>query len=366
LRFLDPKNSEQLFSSKAYDDWMPVDLYIGGSEHAVLHLLYARFWHKVLYDEGVVKHPEPFIKLVHQGKVLGRLYRFYVVLDAAGNVLRAVSGDAKVERGAELGSSRLAETGEPVEVRFTPDAAWRDGQPYHAEHGVALGIVNEKMSKSRGNVVNPDDVIAEFGADSLRLYEMFMGPLQADKPWQTAGMQGVYRFLDRVHGLAARVDAGVELDIETRKLMHRTIKKVRADIEGLHFNTVVSTLMIYSNHLVGLAALPREAFETLVLCLAPLAPHLAEDLWHGLGHSDSITGAAWPEHDEALCVDDSVEVPLQVNGKVRGRVVLAKDATQDDARAAALADRGVQASLEGKKIVKVIYVAGRVLNLVVK
>jgi leucyl-tRNA synthetase len=366
LRFLDPRNERELFAPKAYDDWMPVDLYIGGSEHAVLHLLYARFWHKVLFDEGVVKHPEPFIQLVHQGKVLGRLYRFYEVLDGAGKLLRAVSGDAKVERGAELGSLRLGETGEAVEVRLTAEAAWRDGQPYHPEHGVQLGIVNEKMSKSRGNVVNPDDVIAEYGADSLRLYEMFMGPLQADKPWQTAGIQGVYRFLDRVHALAARQDASAQLDSETKKLMHRTVRKVKGDIEGLHFNTVVSTLMIYSNHLAGLPAVPREAFENLILCLAPLAPHLGEELWHGLGHAESITRAAWPEHDEALCEDARIEVPLQVNGKVRGRVVLAKDATEDDARAAALAERGVRSSLEGKTIVKVVYVAGRVLNLVVK
>jgi leucyl-tRNA synthetase len=365
LRFLDPANERELFSRQSYDDWMPVDLYVGGSEHAVLHLLYARFWHKVLFDEGIVKHAEPFTKLVHQGKVLGRSYRFYVVLDAKGEVLRACPGDAKVERGEELGTSRLSESGEAVELRVTPDAVWRDGQPYHAEYGVLLGIVNEKMSKSRGNVVNPDDVIAEFGADSLRLYEMFMGPLQADKPWQTAGIQGVYRFLDRAHSLAPRCES-VEPDLETRKLMHRTVKKVKADIEGLHFNTVVSTLMIYSNHLSGLATLPREAYEVLLLCLAPLAPHLSEELWQTLGHAESIGAAAWPAHDEALCVDDAIEVPLQVNGKVRGRVVLARDASEADARAAALADRGVQSSLEGKQVVKVIYVAGRVLNLVVK
>jgi leucyl-tRNA synthetase len=365
LRFLDPNNTRELFSAQSYDDWMPVDLYVGGSEHAVLHLLYARFWHKVLFDEGVVKHAEPFTKLVHQGKVLGRLYRFYVVLDDGGGVARAVGGDAAVTRGPELGTSRLVDGGEAVEVRLTPDAVWRDGQPYHPEYGVALTILNEKMSKSRGNVVNPDDVIAEYGADSLRLYEMFMGPLQADKPWQTAGMQGVSRFLDRAAALASRC-TDAELDLETSKLMHRTVKKVKGDIEGLHFNTVVSTLMIYSNHLAGLTALPREAFEKLLLCLAPLAPHLCEELWHGLGHRESIAIAAWPEHDEALCVDDTVELPVQVNGKVRGRVVLAKEATADDARAAALADRGVQASIEGKQVVKMIYVAGRVLNLVVK
>jgi leucyl-tRNA synthetase len=366
LRFLDPHNEREPFSERAYDDWMPVDLYVGGSEHAVLHLLYARFWHKVLFDSGLVKHEEPFTKLVHQGKVLGRLYRFYEVVDAEGRVLRALDGNAAVERGAELGTLRTVDTHEPVELRLTPDAVWRDGQPYHAELGVLLGIVNEKMSKSRGNVVNPDDVVAEFGADALRLYEMFMGPLQADKPWQTAGIQGVYRFLDRVSGLASRSSPDAALDLETQKLMHRTVKKVQADIEGMHFNTVVSTLMIYSNHLSGLKELPQEAFEKLLLCLAPLAPHLAEELWHGLGHGTSIADASWPEHDEALCVDDSVEVPLQVNGKVRGRVVLAKDASEADARAAALADRGVQSSLEGKAIVKLIYVPGRVLNLVVR
>src|SRR5690606_5764839 len=157
---------------------------------------------------------------------------------------------------------------ETVELRVTPEAAWRDGQPHHPEHGVLLGILNEKMSKSRGNVVNPDDVVAEYGADSLRLDEMFMGPLQADKPWPPAGIQGVYRFLDRVHGLAPRC-TGAELDVETAKLMHRTVKKVKGDIEGMHFNTAVSTLMIFSNHLQGLPVPPREAFEKLLLCMAP-------------------------------------------------------------------------------------------------
>jgi leucyl-tRNA synthetase len=365
LRFLDPRNTEELCSAQSYADWMPVDLYVGGNEHAVLHLLYARFWHKVLFDEGLVKDAEPFTKLVHQGKVLGRSFRYYVVLDASGQVARTVEGDAKVERGAEPGSLKLAGGGEPVEARITVDAVWRDGLPFHPEHGVQLGIVNEKMSKSRGNVVNPDDVIAEYGADSLRLYEMFMGPLQADKPWQTAGIQGVSRFLDRVFALAPRC-SGAELDVDTLKLMHRTVKKVKGDIEGLHFNTVVSTLMIYSNHLAALTEVPREAFEKLLLCLAPLAPHLSEELWSGLGHSGSIANASFPEHDEALCEDDTVEVPLQVNGKVRGRVVLPKGASEADARAAALADRGVLASLEGKQIVKLVYVPGRILNLVVK
>jgi leucyl-tRNA synthetase len=194
---------------------------------------------------------------------------------------------------------------------------------------------------------------------------MFMGPLQAEKPWQTSGIQGVYRFLDRVHGLAGRCTAP-DMDLPTRKLMHRTVKKVQSDIEAMRFNTVVSGLMIFCNHLFALEAPPREGFEKLLLCLAPLAPHLSEELWHGLGHDRGISSAAWPTYDDALCVDDVVEVPVQVNGKVRGRVVLAVDATEADARGAALADKGVQASLEGKTIVKLVYVSGRVLNLVVK
>jgi leucyl-tRNA synthetase len=365
LRYLDPDNRAEPFSAQAYDDWMPVDLYVGGPEHAVLHLLYARFWHKVLFDAGIVKHPEPFTKLVHQGMVLGRVFRFYVVRDAAGQVTRAIAGNADVKRGPEPGSLLLAETGEVVEACTSHEAVWRESLPYHPEHGVLLSAINEKMSKSRGNVVNPDDVIADYGADSLRMYEMFMGPLQADKPWQTSGIQGVYRFLDRVHGLAARTREE-ELDLETKKLMHRTVKKVQGDIEGMRFNTVVSALMIFTNHLASLSAPPREAFEKLVLCLAPFAPHLSEELWRGLGHEESISTAPWPAHDETYCVDDTVEVPVQVNGKVRGRVVLGTDATEEDARAAALADRGVQASLEGKTLVKLIYVSGRVLNLVAK
>jgi leucyl-tRNA synthetase len=365
LRFLSPHDDRQIFDAQAYDDWMPVDLYVGGSEHAVLHLLYARFWHKVLYDAGLVKHAEPFSKLVHQGMVLGRTFGYHVIRDAAGKVVRALGADAEIVRGPEPGSWLLAGSGEAVEAAVSNEVEWRDSKPYHPEYGVLLASFNEKMSKSRGNVVNPDDVIDEYGADSLRLYEMFMGPLQADKPWQTSGIQGVARFLDRVNALAPRC-TGRELDLETSKLMHRTVKKVGADFEALHFNTTVSALMIFLNHLVSLEEPPREAFEKLLLCLAPLAPHLAEELWHQLGHEGSITRAPWPSHDEALCVDDTVELPVQVNGKVRGRVVLPNDATEEQARSVALAEHAVKAALEGKTLVKVIYVPKRVLNVVVR
>jgi leucyl-tRNA synthetase len=369
LRFLSPQDDKHIFDPQAYDDWMPVDLYVGGSEHAVLHLLYARFWHKVLFDAGLVKDPEPFTKLVHQGMVLGRTFIFHVSRDAAGKVTRAFGADTEIVRGSEPGTLKVASgfpgAGEAVEVEVTNDVELRDGKPYHPQYGVLLGAVNEKMSKSRGNVVNPDDVVAEFGADSLRLYEMFMGPLQADKPWQTSGIQGVARFLDRVHALAPRCTGG-ELDLETAKLMHRTVKKVGGDFEALRFNTTVSALMIFTNHLATLETPPREAFEKLLLCLAPLAPHLAEELWHGLGHQSSITQAAWPSYDEALCVDDTVEMPVQVNGKVRGRVVLPTNATEEEARNLALAEQNVRASIEGKTLVKVVYVPKRVLNVVVR
>jgi leucyl-tRNA synthetase len=275
---------------------MPVDLYVGGSEQTVLHLLYARFWHKVLFDAGVVKHPEPFLKLVHQGMVLG-------------------------------------ETG-------------------------------EKMSKSRGNVVNPDDVVRDHGADALRVYEMFMGPLEQVKPWQTAGLQGVRRFLDRVYVIGTRTPAGA-MDDETARLVARTVKKVGDDIEAMRFNTAVSAMMILTNHLQGIPHPPREAIEKLVLCLSPFAPHLAEELWEALGHPPSIADQPWPSFDPALCIDAEVEIAVQVNGKVRGRITIARDADKSVASEHALADPAVTPHLAGKHVKNVVYVPGRIVNIIV-
>jgi leucyl-tRNA synthetase len=296
LRFLDPKNQDAAFSQEAYDAWMPVDLYVGGAEHAVLHLLYARFWHKVLFDEGVVTHPEPFSKLVHQGMILGE--------------------------------------------------------------------DNEKMSKSRGNVVNPDDIVQAHGADCLRLYEMFMGPLEATKPWQSSQIQGVVRFRDRAFALVHKPRTD-ELDAETSRLMHRTIKKVGDDIEALSFNTAISAMMVFVNHLSGLPAVPRRALEALTLLLAPFAPHVAEEMWHLTEHDGYVARAEWPTFDPAETVDDVIEMAVQVNGKVRGRVKLAKDAAEADARAAALTAEGVDPFVAGKPVKKFIYVPGKIINLVV-
>jgi leucyl-tRNA synthetase len=296
LRFLDPANQDEGWSDAAYDAWMPVDLYVGGAEHAVLHLLYARFWHKVLFDVGRVKHPEPFMKLVHQGMILGE--------------------------------------------------------------------DNEKMSKSRGNVVNPDDIVKAHGADVLRLYEMFMGPLEAVKPWQQAQIQGVVRFRDRLHATCTRpvVDS---MDDETRRLVHKTVKKVTRDVEALAFNTAISAMMVLVNHLATLPELPREAAEALVLLVAPFAPHVAEELWEKLGHAESLCGGPWPGWDEALCVEDVVEMAVQVNGKVRGKVRLSRTAGEAEAREAALAAEGVSPYVGGKPIRKFIYVPGKIVNVVV-
>jgi leucyl-tRNA synthetase len=367
LRYLDPHNDQQIFSSESYDDWMPVDLYVGGSEHAVLHLLYARFWHKVLFDLGVVKHPEPFLKLVHQGMILGMAYRWYAVENDSGGVEVALSGDDPRIVSHPDGGLVLCDTGQKVTARWLQEAEieTKDGRPVHPQYGVRLVPVAERMSKSRGNVVNPDDVVRDFGADSLRVYEMFMGPLEQVKPWQTPGIQGVRRFLDRLYTLAHRKLGSGPMTEETARFVHKTVKKVGEDIDGMRLNTAVSAMMILSNHLASLEEPPRDAVEKLVLIVSPFAPHLAEELWAVLGHVPSISHVAWPDYEERLCVEDSVEMAVQVNGKVRGRVTLGRNASEEAAVKAALADDHVQKFLQGRSVEKVIYVPARILNLIV-
>ncbi len=298
LRFTDPQNADEGWSKEAYAAWMPVDLYVGGAEHAVLHLLYSRFWHKVLFDLGHVTHPEPFMKLVHQGMILGE-----------------------------------------------------DG---------------EKMSKSRGNVVNPDDIVKTYGADALRLYEMFMGPLEAIKPWQTSQVAGVVRFRDRLYSAVQKSVPGAAVSDDTKKLLHRTIKKVTHDIEAMSFNTAISAMMVFTNHLLALPEIPRDAIAAPRCCSSrPSLPTSARSCGARRATPRTLAYEPWPTWDEALCVDDVVEMPVQVNGKVRGKVTLAKTATEDEARTAALADPGVAGFTAGKTIKKLIYVPGKILNLVV-
>jgi leucyl-tRNA synthetase len=298
LRYLDPGNTKAFASRETIDYWMPVDLYVGGAEHAVLHLLYARFWHKVLFDLGLVNTKEPFQRLINQGMI--------------------------------------------------------------------LGDDNQKMSKSRGNVVNPDDIVRDFGADSMRVYEMFMGPLEVSKPWATAGLIGVSRFLEKVWAMGEKPIAEDEPSPAQAKLLHKTIKKVSGDTAGLDFNTAISQMMIFCNEAGKFEALPRRLWETFVLLVAPYAPHLAEELWERLGHRESISKAAWPAWDEALCADDEKEIVVQVNGRIRERFTIAAGTPDDALRTRALALPKVLEWTAGKEMAKVIVVKDKLVNIVVK
>jgi len=304
LRYIDPSNSREFVARERMEYWMPVDLYVGGAEHAVLHLLYSRFWHKVLFDLGVVTTKEPFLRLVNQGMILGE--------------------------------------------------------------------DNQKMSKSRGNVVNPDDIVREFGADSMRVYEMFMGPLEVSKPWATAGLVGVSRFLERYWGIAEQLAAGEkrlvdrEPEGEIRKLLHRTVKKVTIDTDTLNFNTAISAMMILSNEAARLEELPRALWTTMILLLAPYAPHLAEELWERQGNRESLSRAPWPVWDETFCADDEKEIVVQVGGKIRERFMAAAGSAEAELKERALALPKVLEWTAGKEIVKVIIVKDKLVNIVVK
>ena len=302
LRFLDPKNPNALVDPAKEKYWMPVDLYVGGAEHAVLHLLYARFWHKVLYDIGVVSTLEPFKKLVHQGMILGE--------------------------------------------------------------------DNRKMSKRWGNVVDPNDMIDAYGADALRVYEMFMGPLEAMKPWSSQSVEGTSRFLDRVWRLYVNEDGSlamntVAVDASTQRILHQTIAKVGEDVEALKFNTAISQMMVFVNEVMKQPSRSRALLEPFVLVLAPFAPHLCEELWQRLGHTGSLSHGPWPPFDPALLVEDTATVAVQVNGKLRATLTLARGADQATVQAAAAADANVAKYLEGVTIRKVIHVRDKLLNLVV-
>jgi leucyl-tRNA synthetase len=305
LRYLDPKNDAAFAARDKIEYWAPVDLYVGGVEHAVLHLLYSRFWHKVLFDCGLVNTKEPFRRLVNQGMILGE--------------------------------------------------------------------DNQKMSKSRGNVINPDDIIRQYGADSMRVYEMFMGPLEVTKPWLTAGLVGVSRFLERLWAIGEKCRAaepdGLAAQNETApaeitRLLHRTIKKVSADTETLNFNTAISQMMIYSGELAKLAEIPRSLWEPLVIMVSAYAPHLGEELWEKLGHKESVSKASWPSWDEKLCSGGEVTIVVQVNGKVRGKFTAPAGTAGDELEKTALGLGGVKKWTEGKQIVKVISVPDKLVNIV--
>ncbi len=376
LRFCDPRNDGALVSREAERYWMPVDLYVGGAEHAVLHLLYARFWHKVLYDAGIVHTREPFQRLVNQGMILGYSYRYWDdnVADEAGAKARChASSDVRIDGETATALS----TGREVKARWVPlqDVRWgADQTPLHPTiDGLVLEEVVEKMSKSRGNVINPDQVIAEYGADAMRLYEMFIGPLEKAAPWSTDGIQGVYRFLQRawrlfideeVEGEPLRpLPAGPGTD-EQARLVAQTVAGVTEDVENLSFNTAISKLMVLVRDVAREAPLPREAAETFLRLLCPFAPHLAEELWSRLGHGQSIALEAWPTADPKWLVADTITLAVQVNGKRRDEIQVPAGAAEDAIRAAALAAPNVVRHLAGRTPKKVIVVPGRLVNVV--
>jgi leucyl-tRNA synthetase len=297
LRYIDPHNDNALASKEKEKRWMNVDLYVGGAEHAVLHLLYARFWHMFLYDIRAVSTGEPFQTLRNQGIILGE-----------------------------------------------------DGQ---------------KMSKSRGNVINPDNVVLEFGADSMRLYEMFMGPIEVMKPWSMQGITGIRRFLERVYRIFQNPATDEEISPETRKLLHKTIKKVTDDIEMMRFNTAISAMMILANEIGKKKVQSREILEKFCLILSPFAPHLCEELWEILGHSPSVAKVSWPEYDPSQVADEEVTVAIQVNGKLRGQIVVLKDLPEDEIREKAVSEQSVLKWIQGREIRKVIIVPNRLINIVV-
>jgi len=312
---------------------MPVDLYVGGAEHAVLHLLYARFWHMVLYDLGFVSTEEPYQRLINQGMITSYAYQ------------RKDKSLVPTDEVTEVAPERWIET----------------------TTGESLERVIAKMSKSLKNVINPDDIIHEYGADSMRMYEMFMGPLEVSKPWSTAGLVGIYRFLDRIWRLYDEVDIVDEApNDELLRTLHKTIKKVTEDTRDLAFNTAISQMMVLVNELYKESVFPRTVAETFVKLLSPYVPHLAEELWERLGHKPSISKVQWPAWDEELTVDANIEVVFQINGKVRSKTTVEKGASKETLLSLARDDEKIRSWLEGKTIVKEIVVPDKLVNIVVK
>ncbi len=373
LRFIDPSNETELVDRDKEKAWMPVDLYIGGAEHAVLHLLYARFWHKVLFDRGYVSHCEPFHKLVNQGMILGEV-EFTGYQTSGGDWVSSIHAIKEGDEGYLHKGTR-----EPLRlVTVDEGLVTKSGDSFVllSDPSVRIESRAHKMSKARGNVVNPDSVVTEYGADSLRLYEMFMGPLEASKPWSTTGVNGVRNFLDRVWRLI--VDSHSEQPallesiqevaptLEQNRVLHTTIGAVTNDIETLGFNTAIARMMEFVNFFTKETVRPKQAMESLVLLLSPFAPHIAEELWEILGHSQSLAYEPWPAYDESCTRKASIEVPLQINGRLRAKVNIAPDATAEELEQAARNHEKIHELLEGKQIVKAIVVPGRMVNFVVK
>jgi len=392
LRYLDPKNDQAFCDQAKLKQWLPVDLYVGGAEHAVLHLLYSRFWHKVLFDRGHVPCPEPFQRLVNQGMILGDT-DFHVsvsVFEANQDQIKKANLIVLRLKDEEKGEICVLRNPSDDPERFCPlteeQIVKEGGKTFLKGTRIELTGRSDKMSKSRKNVVNPDEVVGEYGADSLRLYEMFMGPLEAVKPWSMRGVEGVFRFLNRVWRLAVDDRAenvklldsiqDVEPDKETRRMLHATIQRVTTGLDTMSFNTAIAAMMELSNHLTKQPVRPRSVMRTFMLILSPFAPHLAEEIWHALavppspsrrevGSECTLAYEPWPTYDASLLKADTIEVPVQINGKLKAKLMVAADISKEALEEAAKSDEKVKPLLEGKTIKKVIVVPGKLVNLVV-
>lgn len=368
LRYMDPHNDAALVSKEANEYWRNVDLYLGGAEHATGHLIYSRFWNHFLYDLGYVCEPEPFKKLINQGMIQGRsnfVYRIQGTNTFVSHGLKDKYDTTEIHVNVNIVHNDILDLD-----------AFRNWMPEYADAEFILedgkyicGWAVEKMSKSMYNVVNPDDIIEEFGADTLRLYEMFLGPLEAHKPWDTQGIDGVFKFLKKFWRLYVNDDRLIVTDAEPAKeelkVLHKTIKKVESDIENFSFNTSIPAFMICANELTSLKCSKRAILEPLVVTIAPYAPHMAEELWHRLGHTESVTTAAFPVWEEKYLTEDAFDYPVSFNGKVRFKLTLPLEAASADIEAAVKSAPETAKYLQGKEIRKMIIVPKKIINVVI-
>ncbi|MEE2640347.1 MAG: leucine--tRNA ligase [Planctomycetota bacterium] len=376
LRFIDPKNGDQFVDPVKEKAWMPVDLYVGGAEHAVLHLLYARFWHKVLFDRGHVSTPEPFNRLVNQGMILGE-YEYFAARDAEGNWVPP--NRFKIRAVADQTFARDSQTDEPLEVvAFGKEDVEKVGGQFvsKSDPNALIKPTAEKMSKARGNVINPDTIVEHYGADTLRLYEMFMGPLEQMKPWNMDSVGGIKNFLNRLWRMIVDDNADqmvlnpavsdAEPTDEQLRFLHKTIKAISQDTEKLGFNTAIARMMEFVNFFTTEDIRPRSVMEPFVLLIAPYAPHIAEELWRALGKDQSLAYEPWPPFDESLTRDASIEIPVQIKGKIKTRIQVPAGTDREELESLARQDETMQSLLAEAEIIKVIAVPDRMVNFVVR
>ncbi len=378
LRYCDPKNPDRFVDPEKEQYWMPVDLYVGGVEHAVLHLLYSRFWHKILFDLGYISTPEPFMRLVNQGLILGE-QEYHAFYTDAGEAISASDLRDIAEEATEAGVTMQAFTkvgGQKVTgKRVSEDEVEKstDGYRLKSNPNIRVDARSFKMSKSRGNVANPDDLVRDYGADALRLYVMYMGPLEMQKPWNTRDIIGMVRFLNAVwrnvvgdeenNRVVKIVDAPIPEALD--RMMHRAIKKAAEDINAMRFNVAIAELIKLNNEITGMSEVPRELAENLTLMLSPFAPHVAEELWAHLGHTKTLTHRPWPTYDSAKLTESTMELPVQVNGKLRDKITVAADADEPSILSTAEKSEKVQPWIAGKSIKKKLYVPKKLVNFVV-